>query len=147
MSIGIMINMTEKRFLLEDSDYDLEYEFSVADLSRVEKTKEDFWNEKEEVYDYFDYIEYLYENNAFLTTDEADKILNELAEENKQLKNNLSEIEKIINNRLNLNVVPTFPDGKTKLGVEERWGYFYALEQLKKKLIRTDLLFQNEKED
>lgn len=142
-----MINMTEKRFLLEDSDYDLEYEFSVADLSRVEKTKEDFWNEKEEVYDYFDYIEYLYENNAFLTTDEADKILNELAEENKQLKNNLSEIEKIINNRLNLNVVPTFPDGKTKLGVEERWGYFYALEQLKKKLIRTDLLFQNEKED
>ena len=139
--------MTEKRFLLEDSDYDLEYEFSVADLSRVEKTKEDFWNEKEEVYDYFDYIEYLYENNAFLTTDEADKILNELAEENKQLKNNLSEIEKIINNRLNLNVVPTFPDGKTKLGVEERWGYFYALEQLKKKLIRTDLLFQNEKED
>ena len=78
--------MTEKRFLLEDSDYDLEYEFSVADLSRVEKTKEDFWNEKEEVYDYFDYIEYLYENNAFLTTDEADKILNELAEENQQLK-------------------------------------------------------------
>ena len=139
--------MTEKRFLLEDSDYDLKYEFRVADLSRVEKTKEDFWNEKEEVYDYFDYIEYLYENNAFLTTDEADKILNELAEENKQLKNNLSEIEKIINNRLNLNVVPTFPDGKTKLGVEERWGYFYALEQLKKKLIRTDLLFQNEKED
>ena len=139
--------MTEKRFLLEDSDYDLKYEFSVADLSRVEKTKEDFWNEKEEVYDYFDYIEYLYENNAFLTTDEADKILNELAEENQQLKNNLSEIEKIINNRLNLNVVPTFPDGKTKLGVEERWGYFYALEQLKKKLIRTDLLFQNEKED
>ena len=78
--------MTEKRFLLEDSDYDLKYEFSVADLSRVEKTKEDFWNEKEEVYDYFDYIEYLYENNAFLTTEEADKILNELAEENQQLK-------------------------------------------------------------
>lgn len=86
MNTGIMINMTEKRFLLEDSDYDLKYEFSVADLSRVEKTKEDFWNEKEEVYDYFDYIEYLYENNAFLTTDEADKILNELAEENQQLK-------------------------------------------------------------
>ena len=142
-----MINMTEKRFLLEDSDYDLEYEFSVVDLSRVEKTKEDFWNEKEEVYDYFDYIEYLYENNAFLTIEEADKILNELAEENQQLKLLTKEIEKIINNRLNLNVVPTFPDGKTKLGVEERWGYFYALEQLKKKLIRTDLLFQNEKED
>lgn len=88
--------MTEKRFLLEDSDYDLKYEFSVADLSRVEKTKEDFWNEKEERYDYFDYIEYLYENNAFLTTDEADKILNELAEENQELKNKLSKIEKKI---------------------------------------------------
>ena len=78
--------MSNKRFLLEDSDYDLKYEFRVDDLSRVEKTKEDFWNEKEEKYDYFDYIEYLYENNAFLTTEEADKILNELAEENQQLK-------------------------------------------------------------
>ena len=46
--------MSNKRFLLEDSDYDLKYEFRVADLSRVEKTKEDFWNEKEEKYDYFD---------------------------------------------------------------------------------------------
>lgn len=78
--------MSNKRFLLEDSDFDLKYEFRVADLSRVEKTKEDFWNEKEEKYDYFDYIEYLYENNAFLTIEEADKILNELAEENQQLK-------------------------------------------------------------
>jgi hypothetical protein len=71
----------------------------------------------------------------------------ELNRENEQLKNNLSEIEKIINNRLDPKVVPKFPDGKTELFVEEKWGYGYALEQLKKKLIRTDLLFQNEKED
>ena len=36
---------------------------------------------------------------------------------------------------------------KTELFIEEKVGYFYALEQLKKKLIREDLLFKNEKED
>lgn len=77
---------------------------------------------------------------------ENSKTINQLSEENQQLKNKLSEIEKIINNRLDPKVVPKFPDGKTELFVEERWGYGYALEQLKKKLIRTDLLFQNEKE-
>ena len=81
--------MTEKRFLLEQSDYDLKYEFRVADLSRVEKTKEDFWNKEEERYNYHDeggYLDYLYDNNAFLTEEEADKVLNELNDENEELK-------------------------------------------------------------
>lgn len=85
--------MTENRFLLEGSDFDLKYEFRVADLSRVEKTKEDFWNEKEEKYDYFDYIEYLYENNAFLTEEDADKTFNGLHKENKELQHKLSQQE------------------------------------------------------
>ena len=78
--------MTEKRFLLEKSDFDLKYEFRVADLSRVEKTKEDFWDEKEEQYHYRDYVSYLYDNDAFLTEEEADEILNSLADENQQYK-------------------------------------------------------------
>ena len=92
--------MTEnKRFILEDSDYDLKYEFRIADLSRVKKTKEDFWHEKG-FYMYIEFINYLYEHNAFLTKDEADNILNELADENKQLKqfkfNTLKLIDKNI---------------------------------------------------
>ena len=74
--------MTEKRFITEQSDYDLMYEFRVADTSRVEKTKEDFWNEDEECYDYFEYIDYLYSHNAFLTEEEVNKILNSLNDEN-----------------------------------------------------------------
>lgn len=78
--------MTEKRFVLERSDYDLKYEFRVADISKVKKTKEDFWNEEEEIYEYRKYINYLWENDAFLTLEEADELLNNLYEENKQLK-------------------------------------------------------------
>ena len=73
--------------------------------------------------------------------------LNKLQKEKQQLKNNLLEIEKIINNRLDNNVVPKWSDGKTELFVEEKVGYWHALAQLKKKLIRSELLFQNEKED
>lgn len=80
------LTMTEKRFLLEPSDYDLKYEFRIADLSRVEKTKEDFWNEKTECYMYVEFLNYLYGHNAFLTEEEADEILNSLADENKQYK-------------------------------------------------------------
>ncbi len=76
-------------------------------------------------------------------TDENEK----LQKEKQQLKNNLLEIEKIINNRLDNNVVPKWSDGKTELFVEEKVGYWHALAQLKKKLIRSELLFQNEKKD
>ena len=86
------------------------------------------------------------EDTAY-SIDELVELLNELHKENQQLKNNLSEIEKIINNRLDNNVVPKWSDGKTELFVEEKVGYWHALAQLKKKLIRSELLFQNEKED
>jgi len=78
--------MVEKRFVLERSDYDLKYEFRVADISKVKKTKEDFWNEEEEIYEYRKYIAYLWENDAFLTLEEADELLNTLHEENQALK-------------------------------------------------------------
>ena len=91
--------MTEKRFLLENSDYDLKYEFRIADLSRVEKTKEDFWDKEEKCCNYHGiggYLEYLYNNNAFLTQHEADKVLNALAEDNEQLKSKLNNCEECL---------------------------------------------------
>lgn len=75
-----------KRFLLANSDYDLKYEMRIADLTRVDKTKEDFFNEEEECYDYNKFLEYLYDNNAFLTKDKAEKVLNEQDQQIKQLK-------------------------------------------------------------
>lgn len=85
--------MTKNRFLLQASDYDVKYEFRVADLTRVEKTIEDFWNEKAGVYDYFEYLYYLSKNKAFLTMEEANKIFNGLHEENKELRHKLSQQE------------------------------------------------------
>ena len=81
-----------KRFLLANSDYDLKYEMRIADLTRVDKTKEDFFNEEEECYDYNKFLEYLYANNAFLTKDEAEKVLNEQAQKIKELEHELSEL-------------------------------------------------------
>lgn len=85
--------MTKNRFLLQASDYDLKYEFRVADLTRVDKTKEDFWNEEVEVYEYLEYLNYLYMNGAFLTMEEANKIFNGLHEENEELRHKLSQQE------------------------------------------------------
>lgn len=85
--------MTSSRFLLQASDYDLAYEFRVADLTRVDKTKEDFWNEEVEVYEYLEYLNYLYMNGAFLTMEEANEIFNGLHEENEELRHKLSQQE------------------------------------------------------
>lgn len=85
--------MTKNRFLLQVGDYDLAYEFRVADLTRVDKTKEDFWNEEVEVYEYLEYLNYLYMNGAFLTMKEANKIFNGLHEENEELRHKLSQQE------------------------------------------------------
>lgn len=85
--------MTSNRFLLQAGDYDLAYEFRVADLTRVDKTKEDFWNEEVEVYEYLEYLNYLYMNGAFLTMEEANKILNGLHKENAELQHKLSQQE------------------------------------------------------
>ena len=109
--------MTEnKRFVLERSDYDLKYEFRVADISRVEKTKEDFWNEEEEIYEYRKYIAYLLENDAFLTLEEADELLNALHNENKQLKQQRKELLRLIDNNIeiyeNINTNVEFHQGE-----------------------------------
>ena len=61
----------------------------------------------------------------------------------KRYENQLKEIEKIIDNRLDPKVVPKF-HGNVELFIEEKVGYYYALEQLKKKLKRKKLLYFEE---
>lgn len=92
-----------KRFLLANSDYDLKYEMRIADLTRVDKTKEDFFNEEnDEYYNYVKFREYLYANNAFLTKDEAEKVLNEQDQKIKDIEKLLdNELKKAFNNRIN----------------------------------------------
>jgi len=80
------VEQMSNRFLLESSDYDLKYEMRIADLTRVDKTKEDFFNDEEGCYNYNEFLEYLYDNNAFLTKDEAEKILNEQDRQIKETK-------------------------------------------------------------
>ena len=87
--------MTKKRFIVVDGDYDIKYEFRIADLNRVKKTKEDFWDSEEECYNTHDFLEYLLNNNAFITAKDADLLLNNIAEDNEKLHTNLLEKEKI----------------------------------------------------
>ena len=84
--------MTEKRFEVIPGDSDLKWDIRIADLHRVEKTKEDFWNDDEECYNSYDYFSYLYDNDAFLTVDEAYTLFNSLEEENQELKQVLSDL-------------------------------------------------------
>lgn len=69
--------MTEKRFI----GYDFgEYEnrnYAVYDLSKSEKTKEDFWDNEEECYDIWAFVDYLEENDCVLSCDEVVDLLNE----------------------------------------------------------------------
>lgn len=86
--------MTEKRFYCIDED---EYNaYWIADTSKVDKNKEDFYDEKEELYQIYKFEEYLEDNNAVLKGEEVVDLLNELHEENQELKNKLSKIEKKI---------------------------------------------------
>lgn len=79
--------MTEKRFEVIPGGYDSKWDIRIADLHRIKKTKKDFWNDTENRYNLYEYYNYLYDNNAFLTVEEAEKILNELAKEKEKLQN------------------------------------------------------------
>ena len=128
-----------KRFHLEPSDYDLKYEFRIADLSRVKKTKEDFWHEKG-FFMYGEFITYLYGHNAFLTKDEADNILNELGDENKQLKQFKKNVLALINARIKIHEHKPFsapvsnPANPNYDADEDRLARLSELEQLRKEL-------------
>lgn len=87
--------MDEKRFYCDDFG---EYRsYAIYDCSKVDKTKEDFWDNVEEVYDIIAYEEYLEENDCMLISNEAVDLLNELYEDNRQLKKLLQEAEEEIN--------------------------------------------------
>lgn len=67
--------------------------------------------------------------------------MNEQDQRIKELENKITEIEEIIDTRLDKNVRPKW-ENNNELFVEEKVGYYYALKQLKKKLIREKLCFE-----
>ena len=69
--------MGEKRFIGYDNG---EYEnrnYAVYDLSKSEKTKEDFWDNENDCYDIWAFMDYLEENNCILSCDKVVELLNE----------------------------------------------------------------------
>lgn len=73
---------------------------------------------------------------------EIENLLNKLHDENQEYKNKIKKIEEIIDNRLDKNVRPKWQDNR-ELFIEEKVGYWFALEQLKKKLIRANICFED----
>lgn len=57
-----------------------EYEnrnYAIYDLSKSEKTKEDFWNNENDCYDIWAFMDYLEENDCILSCDKVVELLNE----------------------------------------------------------------------
>ena len=92
--------MTDKRFLIQEADSGRKIEMSIADTSKVNFTLKDFrefWNYGEKGSPYYEYIGYLWSNKAFLTVDEADELLNNLADENMELKKENKKLKAHVN--------------------------------------------------
>ena len=56
-----------------------EYEnrnYAIYDLSKSEKTKEDFWDNEKDCYDIWAFMDYLEENDCILSCDEVVELLN-----------------------------------------------------------------------
>ena len=70
------------------------------------------------------------------------ELLNEQDRQIKELEKKITKIEEIIDNRLDKNVRPKW-HGNNELFIEEKVGYYYALKQLKKKLIREKICFND----
>ena len=85
--------MTNKRFVIEEADTECMADICIADTSEVDFTLEDFWDYEDECYNYRKYIEHLWGDDAFLTIDEADELLNNLADENRHLKKENEELQ------------------------------------------------------
>ena len=69
--------------------------------------------------------------------------IQELVEENNELKMKIQKVEEIIDNRLSNDFKPVWNDGKTELFIEEKVGYSRALKQLKKKLIKENIIVED----
>ena len=73
-----------KRFECDDpSEY---RSYAIADVSKSDKTKEDFLDENEEIYDIIAFDDYLWEKGCYMTGEEVENQLNKLYEENQTLK-------------------------------------------------------------
>lgn len=68
--------------------------------------------------------------------------LNKQDQQIKEYEKKITKLEEIIDNRLDKNVRPKWQNNN-ELFIEEKAGYYYALEQLKKKLIREKICFND----
>ena len=111
-------------------DHELEYRnYGIFDLTKSDKTKEDFYDKKEEAYDLVHFEIYLVdETDSMLTGEEVCDTLNQYESKNK-------EICKYIQRKINECDSPTKLD---EIGVltdpGAAWGYCKALNQIKKGL-------------
>ena len=82
-----------KRFYCDD---DLQHRnYGIFDLTKSDKTKEDFYDKKEEEYDIVHFEIYLVdETDSMLTGEEVCDTLNSLETENLELKERIKELEK-----------------------------------------------------
>lgn len=89
--------MTEKYYCEDYDEYALNTEnnpYRIYDLSKSNKTKEDFYDNEKECYDIPAFKEYLFENECMLTGDEVKDKLTKQEEKIKQLEKELLEINK-----------------------------------------------------
>ena len=81
-------------------------------------------------------------NVVSLTLEDTCQRLNEQDQRIGELEKKITKIEEIIDNRLDNKIIPKW-DNNNELFIEEKVGYRYALRQLKKKLIREKICFND----
>ncbi len=73
-----------------------EYEnrnYAIYNISKSEKTKEDFWDNENDCYDIWAFMDYLEENNCILSCDEVVELLNNLHQENQELQEKIMKVK------------------------------------------------------
>lgn len=92
-----------ERFIAIESDYD-RHSYRIGDTDKVKKRLSDFYNDKEDHYEYREFLMYLYRNTAFLSKEEVLDILNGLVKENEDLKLENYGLRYVLKNIEHINV-------------------------------------------
>ena len=97
--------MTEKYYCEDYDEYSLSIKnipYRIYDLSKSNKTKEDFYDNEKECYDMPAFEEYLFENECMLTGDEVKDKLTKQEEKIKQLEKENKDFDDAINEISNI---------------------------------------------
>ena len=92
--------MNEKRFYCDN--YGEYRDYAIFDTSKCEKTKEDFYDEKEEMYDIYAFYDYLLDNDCILVSDNVEDLLNSLNSENRELRQVNNDFEKLFSETISI---------------------------------------------